>query len=146
MESITAEDVAQTFFAGWISGFGSLEKITIDQGRQFESQLLKHFGMFTAFKRSNTTSYHPCSNGMIERVRRHLKASLMCHTDSSRFEALPAQCYLAFAVSSRRTFNLHPQSWFMVNPYVYRGNLFLLLPPRCSQPVPLILLTDLGHT
>ncbi|GFY00944.1 uncharacterized protein TNCV_1363501 [Trichonephila clavipes] len=42
-----------------------------------------------AFKRSCTTSYHPCSNGMIERVHRQLKASLMCHTDSSWFEALP---------------------------------------------------------
>ncbi|GFY44029.1 uncharacterized protein TNIN_496331 [Trichonephila inaurata madagascariensis] len=45
--------------------------------------------MFTAFKRSHTTSYHSCSNGMIERVHRQLKASLMCHTDSSWFEALP---------------------------------------------------------
>ncbi|GFY61872.1 uncharacterized protein TNIN_232281 [Trichonephila inaurata madagascariensis] len=45
--------------------------------------------MFTAFKRSRTTSYHPCSNGMIECVNRQLKASLMCHTDSSWFEALP---------------------------------------------------------
>ncbi|GFX08952.1 uncharacterized protein K02A2.6 [Trichonephila clavipes] len=89
MESITAEDVKQTLFADWISRFGSPQKITTDQGRQFESQLLKHLGMFTAFKRSRTTSYHPCSNGMIERVHRQLKASLMYHTDSAWFEALP---------------------------------------------------------
>ncbi|GFW30122.1 integrase catalytic domain-containing protein [Trichonephila clavipes] len=89
MESITTKDVAQTLFVGWISRFGSPEKITTDQGRQFESQLLKHFGMFTAFKRSRTTSYHPCSNEMIERVHRQLKAALMPHTDSSWFEALP---------------------------------------------------------
>ncbi|GFW41447.1 uncharacterized protein TNCV_465381 [Trichonephila clavipes] len=43
----------------------------------------------TAFKRSRTTSYHPCSNGMIERIHRQLKSSFMCHTDSSWFEALP---------------------------------------------------------
>ncbi|GFX87014.1 uncharacterized protein TNCV_2636541 [Trichonephila clavipes] len=45
--------------------------------------------MFTAFKRSHTTNYPPCSNEMIECVHRQLKASLMCHTDSSWFEALP---------------------------------------------------------
>ncbi|GFS42978.1 uncharacterized protein TNIN_267221 [Trichonephila inaurata madagascariensis] len=89
MESITAEDVEQALFAVWISLFGSPEKITTDQGHQFESQLLKRLGMFTAFKRSRTTSYHPCSNGIIKRVYRQLKASLMCHTDSSWFEALP---------------------------------------------------------
>ncbi|GFW90273.1 integrase catalytic domain-containing protein [Trichonephila clavipes] len=88
MESITTEDVVQTLFAGWISRFGSPENITTDQGRQFESQLLKHLGMFMAFKRSRTISYHPCSNGMIERVHRQLNASLMYHTDSSWFKAL----------------------------------------------------------
>ncbi|GFY69276.1 integrase catalytic domain-containing protein [Trichonephila inaurata madagascariensis] len=34
-ESITAEDFAQALFAGWISRFGSPEKITTDQGHQF---------------------------------------------------------------------------------------------------------------
>ncbi|GFX28201.1 integrase catalytic domain-containing protein [Trichonephila clavipes] len=89
MESITTENVEQTLFAGWISLFGSPEKIATDQGRQFESQLLKHLSKFTAFERSRTTSYHPCTNGMIERVHRQLKAPLMCHTDSFWFEALP---------------------------------------------------------
>ncbi|GFQ76422.1 uncharacterized protein TNCT_491501 [Trichonephila clavata] len=88
MESITVEDVAQTFFAGWISLFGSPEKILTDRGHQFESQLLKHLSMFTAFKRSSATTYHPCLNGMIKRIHRQLKASLMCHPDSSWFEAL----------------------------------------------------------
>ncbi|GFR09961.1 uncharacterized protein TNCT_692641 [Trichonephila clavata] len=45
--------------------------------------------MFTAFKRSRTTSYYPCSYGMIECVHRKLKSSLVCHTDSSWLLALP---------------------------------------------------------
>ncbi|GFQ64764.1 integrase catalytic domain-containing protein [Trichonephila clavata] len=88
MESITAEDVAQTLFACWISRFGSPEKITTDQGLQLESQLLKHLGMFTAFQRYRTTSYHPCSNGMIARGHRQLKTSLICDPDSSWLEAV----------------------------------------------------------
>ncbi|GFR14454.1 integrase catalytic domain-containing protein [Trichonephila clavata] len=74
----------------WLdSGFGSPEKITTGQGREFESQFLKHLDMFTAFKFFRTTSYLPCANEMIERVHRQLNASLMCHPDSSWFEALP---------------------------------------------------------
>ncbi|GFU64279.1 hypothetical protein TNCV_3780901 [Trichonephila clavipes] len=83
MESITVKDVAQTFFAAWISQSGSLEIVTTDQDCQLESQFLKRFGMFTPFKFSRTTSYHPCSNGMIESVVQHLKTSLMCHPNSS---------------------------------------------------------------
>ncbi|XP_047990749.1 uncharacterized protein LOC125229853 [Leguminivora glycinivorella] len=35
-----------------------------------------------ATKRVRTTAYHPCANGMIERVHRQLKAALMCHSGS----------------------------------------------------------------
>lgn len=89
LEGITAEEVAHAFVTGWISRFGCPESITTDQGRQFEARLFAQLGKYSGFWRSRTTSYHPCSNGMVERFHRQLKASLMCHNDSSWLEALP---------------------------------------------------------
>lgn len=89
LEDITAERVAAVFFAGWISRFGTPETVTTDQGRQFESQLFKALGVHAGFKRARTTSYHPCANGMIERLHRQLKAAIMCHPNSTWLEGLP---------------------------------------------------------
>lgn len=79
MASITAEEVADTLVTGWISRFGVPSTVTTDQGRQFESALFQRLMNMCATKRIRTTSYHPCANGMVERMHRQLKASLMCH-------------------------------------------------------------------
>lgn len=89
MEGITAEEVAQVFFSGWISRFGCPGIITTDQGRQFESELFKNLGSSCGYQRTRTTSFHPSGNGMIERSHRQLKAAIMCHTTSSWLESLP---------------------------------------------------------
>lgn len=88
IEDITAETIARTLFSGWIARFGAPLRITTDQGRQFEAQLFRHLGITVGFDRHRTTSYHPISNGLIERFHRHLKSAIMCHS-SSWLEALP---------------------------------------------------------
>lgn len=82
MSSISAEEVADTFIAGWVARFGVPAIVTTDQGRQFESHLFQRLMELCATKRCRTTSYHPCANGMIERVHRQLKVALMCHYDT----------------------------------------------------------------
>ena len=76
LTSITAEVVAQTFLTGWISRFGVPSTIVTDRGRQFESQLWTNLMSLLGSKRSRTTSYHPQTNGMVERFHRQLKAAL----------------------------------------------------------------------
>ena len=53
--------------------------ITTDRGAQFESKLwdslCNQFGIIW----NRTTSYHPQSNGMVERFHRQLKAAIMAH-------------------------------------------------------------------
>ena len=66
------------FFSGWIARFGTHATITTDRGAQFD-QLWD--GLCNQFRivRNRTTSYHPLSNGMVERFHSQLKAAIMAH-------------------------------------------------------------------
>nr|XP_037270637.1 uncharacterized protein LOC119162285 [Rhipicephalus microplus] len=112
LERITAEDVASAFFSSWVSHFGTPRRVPTDQGRQFESQLFRLFGLSTGFERSRTTSYHPCANGMIEQFHRQFKAAIMCHPHSTWLEALPA-----VALGLRATFK--PDIQVMLTEFIY---------------------------
>ena len=76
---IRAETVADAFFSGWIARFGTPATITTDRGAQFESKLWDGLCNQFGIVRNRTTSYHPQSNGMVERFHRQLKAAIMAH-------------------------------------------------------------------
>ena len=85
LTDITAETVSKAFVAGWISRFGVPSTITTDRGRQFESSLFQHLLQSLGSQRVHTISYHPITNGMVERFHRQLKAALKSHPDLSRW-------------------------------------------------------------
>ena len=79
MVDIRAETVAYAFFSGWIARYGTPATITTDRGAQFESKLWDSLCNQFGIIRNRTTSYHPQSNGMVERFHRQLKAAIMAH-------------------------------------------------------------------
>src|SRR6201990_3294413 len=88
--SITAETIAKAFLTHWVSRFGVPERITTDQGRQFEPHLWRDFMSLLGTTRIRTSASHPAANGMVERFHRQLKASLAAHPRRERWtEALP---------------------------------------------------------
>lgn len=83
-----APTVARAFFETWICRFGVPQRVTTDQGRQFESFLFRHLNILTGTTHIRTSAYHPAANGMVERLHRQLKAAIRCH-QRRWTEALP---------------------------------------------------------
>lgn len=88
---ISAETVARTEqrFSQWIARYGALDRVTTDQGRQFESELFRRLAEISGTKHIRTAAYHPAANGMMERLHRQLKAAIKCHEESGWTDALP---------------------------------------------------------
>ena len=76
---IRAEMIADALFSGWIARFGTPATITTDRGAQFESKLWDGLCNQFGIVRNRNTSYHPLSNGMVERFHRQLNAAIMAH-------------------------------------------------------------------
>ncbi|GBN53515.1 hypothetical protein AVEN_269012-1 [Araneus ventricosus] len=89
MSDQLAETVAQTLYTGWISRFGVPDIITSDRGSNFKSNPFHALTMFSATSNTRTTSFHPATNGIVERMHRQLKASIKCYTTLNPSEVLP---------------------------------------------------------
>lgn len=89
IRNITVETVARTLYRQYLPRFGVPLEITTDRGTQFESRLFRELTRLIGSHRIRTTSYHPQSNGMVERFHRTLKASIMARENSNWVAELP---------------------------------------------------------
>lgn len=86
---MTAETVAKALVSTWISRFGTPKFITTDQGRQFESFLMRNLYERLGVQRFRTSPYHPQANGLVERWHRTFKAALLCADPTNWVDSLP---------------------------------------------------------
>ena len=63
----TAKTVVKTLWKRFFCVYGIPERIHADQGRNFESDLMKEMCKITGVEKSRTTPYHPQGNGTTER-------------------------------------------------------------------------------
>lgn len=78
IKDITSSTVAQAFVSNWISRYGLPLFLTSDRGAQFISFLWKDLMSILGITHNLTTSYHPQSNGMIEKFNKDVKTALKC--------------------------------------------------------------------
>jgi hypothetical protein len=76
LRSTSATDCADALVSGWVARFGVLAHVTSDRGRQFCSSVWDALTRRLGVKMRFTTAYHPQSNGLVERLHRHLKEAL----------------------------------------------------------------------
>ena len=70
--------ILQAFNRSWVARFGVPRVVTSDRGAQFTSKAWKTSMEKLGISVALTTSYHPQSNGLVERFHRSLKNSLRC--------------------------------------------------------------------
>ena len=68
----TAKTTARVLFNNFIVHYGFPERIHSDQGRNFESDVVRQLCGIAGVKKTRTTPYHPMGNGMCERFNRTL--------------------------------------------------------------------------
>ena len=83
LSSISAESCARAFISTWVSRFGVPAALTSDRGSQFTSSVWTGVCSTLGISASTTTSFHPQSNGMVERFHRSLKSSLRARLSNS---------------------------------------------------------------
>ena len=85
------ETCAKAFIRHWLARFGVPTSMVSDRGAQFTSDLWKELNKLLGINASTTTAYHPQANGMVERLHRHLKASLKARLPENPYwmEELP---------------------------------------------------------
>ena len=71
----TAQATARILWDNFICHYGFPEKFISDQGRNFESDLIKELCKIAGVKKLHTTPYHPQGNGQCERFN-----STLCNT------------------------------------------------------------------
>jgi transposase InsO family protein len=79
----SAETCARVYASQIVARHGTGSKLITDQGLAFVSTFLQETCKILGIHKVNTTSYHPSSNGMIERFHRTLHTSLSHFVNSA---------------------------------------------------------------
>lgn len=73
-----AQTVARILVEQYFTQYGIPERINTDQGASFQGKLMRQLCQMLGLEKTNTTIYHPQSDGIVERYNRTLINMLRC--------------------------------------------------------------------
>jgi transposase InsO family protein len=81
MENQKAYTIAEHLLKKVYTKYGPPERVLTDQGTNFLSKLISHICVLFKIKQIKTTSYHPQTDGLVERFNRTLCDMLACYVN-----------------------------------------------------------------
>ena len=139
---ITAKTCATALLRHWVARYGVPASIVTDRGRQFTSELWAELAQVLGISRRQTTSYHPQSNGLIERQHRILKDRLIARACASHKTSWMS--LLGMRTSIREDSGCSPSDLLYGSPLRLPGGM-CAAPPSSPPPSPSALAAHLRH-
>ena len=131
-----ASTIAEVLVANFFCRFGIPRELHSDQGRNFESHLLKEVLQRLGVSKTRTTPLHPQSDGMVERyvktIEEHLRKVVSSH-QRDWDERLPL-FLLAYRASTHDTTGLTPAGLVFGRELRLPCDLLFGVPPDKEQP------------
>lgn len=112
------------------SRFGTPLEIHSDQGRNFESDLFKEICKLFEIKKTRSTSYRPCSNGIIEKFNGTLEKMIQGFVNKNTDNW---DVYIGILMSAYRS-TQHPATGYTPNMLMLGRE--VLLPSQIIFPLP----------
>jgi len=118
LRRITAYDVAVAFVEHWVFKYGPPETLLSDNGSQFVAHFFQRVCKLLHTANVFTTTYHPQTNGQVERFNRSLTAMLRSYVDEHPKDwcaYTSALCY-AYNMAVHRSTNTTPFELVLSRP------------------------------
>ena len=114
---ITAKCICVAFRNNWLLQYGVPENILTDRGTYFTGLLFQILSKMFGFKMLFTTSYHPKTNGRLERFHRYLKQRLRIIAKEQGLDFLASDDWDIFLPNISFSYNVTPNYMSNHSPY-----------------------------
>jgi len=121
VKDITSETCARALISEGITRFGVPSDITSVRSAQFTSNLWETVSTLLGIKLHKTTTFHPQSNGMVERFHRQLKSSLKAKLEGPNWMDHLPWIRLGIRTSPKEDLNSCPAELVYGAPLVVPG-------------------------
>ena len=119
----SATCVAMAFRSNWLLQYGTPEKILTDRGSNFTGLTFSILRRLHGFQALFTTSYHPRTNGRLERFHRFFKSRLRTLAHSKNLDFLAGDEWDLYLGDIAFAYNITPNRMTKHSPYdiIYGG-------------------------